>query len=79
MRRFMLVRHEDVTGVSGEGVIAYGCEFPDGTVTVHWNGSLPCTQVWPSASGIEGVKAIHGHSGRTVVRWVDGFTLGDGL
>lgn len=77
MRRFVLLRHEDVTGVSGDGVVAHGCEFPDGTCAVHWNGELPCTQVWPSVSGVEGVKVIHGHSGRTVIRWIDGFDLGD--
>ena len=79
MRRFKLVRYDDPSGVSGVGIVAYGVEFPDGTCAVHWHGDYPCTQVWPSVSaasqvnGLIGVRAVHGHSGRTMVRWVDGF------
>ncbi|MGH3360297.1 MAG: hypothetical protein ACRDO7_15965 [Nocardioidaceae bacterium] len=70
MRRFVLVRHQDVSGVSGTGVVAYGVEFPDGSVAVRWSSEHPCTTVW---SGVNDVREIHGHSGRTVLRWVDEF------
>ena len=36
MRIFSLVRHEDVSGVSGTGRVADGVEFNDGTVVLRW-------------------------------------------
>lgn len=41
-RRFTLVRHDDVTGVSGTGVVADGVRFPDGVVALrHAPNGLP--------------------------------------
>lgn len=68
-RRFELVRHADVSGVSGTGVVAEGVEWSDGTVTLHWCGRYPTTTVWQD--GIEAVRAIHGHQGATTIRWLD--------
>lgn len=69
-RRFRLVRHEDVSGVSGTGVITHGVEWPDGAVCVRWSvpGMPPSTSVWDS---IEHVIAVHGHQGKTEVEWID--------
>ena len=37
MRRFVLERREDVTGISGTGIILYGVEwYPGGPVDVYW-------------------------------------------
>lgn len=80
MRRFVLLRHGDITGISGTGVVAHGIEFTDGTCAVHWLGDFPCVQVWPAmagTNGVNGVRVIHGHSGRTVVRWLDPFRTTD--
>lgn len=68
MRTFYLRRREDVTGVSGVGDVAEGCQWRDGTVTVRWYGEHPSTVNW---SSIEDAMAIHGHDGRTVVAWTD--------
>lgn len=68
MRRFTLWREVDVSGISGTGTVAEGCEFSDGSTVVHWVGELPSTSVWPS---VRDVAAIHGHNGKTQVRWVD--------
>jgi hypothetical protein len=70
VRRFVLDRLEDVTGVSGTGVVAEGVEFTDGVVCLHWQG------VWPSSivhyeRGMEAVESVHGHNGSTVIRWLD--------
>lgn len=66
MRTFRLVRDEDVTGVSGTGVVAEGVEFSDGAVVLKWVvGEHQSTVSWPR--GIESVVAIHGHDGRTRV------------
>lgn len=74
MRRFLLVRHSDPSGVSGTGIVAQGVEFPDGSVALRWSCSRPSTAVWGS---VEDVRRIHGHNGRTVIRWLDGFRPDD--
>lgn len=67
MRTFSLQRDEDVSGVSGTGVVAEGVEFSDGTVALRWTaGEHGSTVVWDS---IEPVVLIHGHDGRTSVVW----------
>lgn len=69
MRRFLLNRTEDVTGVSGTGTVAEGVEFTDGTVALAWIvGAHRSLVLWHS---IESVRAVHGHDGRTVVEWID--------
>jgi hypothetical protein len=68
LRRFRLVRHHDVSGISGTGIVAYGVRFPDGVVVTRWNGRVAQTCVWAS---IEDAEAIHGHGGSTVVEWMD--------
>jgi hypothetical protein len=62
MRIFELVRHEDVTGLSGTGVIAEVAEFTDGTVAVRWVTEHRSTAIWPS---VEDMLAVHGHGGLT--------------
>lgn len=36
MEIFELVRNNDVTGISGVGVVAEGVIFSDGTVALRW-------------------------------------------
>jgi hypothetical protein len=67
-RRFRLMRHEDVSGVSGTGPVAEGVQFTDGAVALRWYGDYPTTTVW---DGIDSVIAIHGHNGATEVEWLD--------
>lgn len=68
VKRFQLLRHHDVSGVSGTGVVAEGVQFTDGTVVIRWYGEHPSTVVWAS---IMAAIAIHGHSGNTEVVWID--------
>jgi len=67
-RTFELVRYQDLSGVSGTGVVAEGCVFTDGSVALRWRGSNPATAVWPD---LESVLAVHGHQGATEVRWLE--------
>jgi hypothetical protein len=69
-RRFRLIRHEDVSQVSGVGVVAHGVQFPDGPCALRWStpGMPPSTAVWES---IEAIEAVHGHQGKTEVDWID--------
>ncbi|WP_328995345.1 hypothetical protein OG394_12200 [Kribbella sp. NBC_01245] len=67
-RTFELVRHADLSGVSGTGVVAEGCVFTDGSVALRWRGDNPATAVWPD---LDSVLAVHGHHGATEVNWLD--------
>lgn len=62
MRLLRLVRDEDITGVSGTGVVAEGVEFDDGVVVIRWRGPDRSTVVW---ADIEAAERVHGHDGRT--------------
>ena len=69
MRLFQLVRDEDVTGVSGTGVVAEGVEFSGGVVVLQWLTKWPTSVVFHDR-GIESVEAIHGHGGATRIEWL---------
>lgn len=66
MKTFVLEREEDVSGVSGTGVVAEGVEFSDGSVCLKWLGRFDSTVIWKS---IHHVETIHGHDGKTKVVW----------
>jgi hypothetical protein len=73
MRRFHLVRDEDVTGLSGTGIVAEGVLFDTGTAVMRWT-TQPYSSlvIWHAADGgIEGLQAIHGHGSRTRIAWLD--------
>lgn len=63
---FELHRDNDVSGVSGTGVVADGAVFPDGVTVVRWRGERRSTVVWQD---LEDVEAIHGHGGATRIVW----------
>lgn len=70
---FVLVRDQDVSGVSGVGIVANGILWPDGQAAIHWTGSAYPTTT-PHPGGMESVIAVHGHGGATRVVWqtIDG-------
>ena len=68
-RPFVLMRDTDVSGVSGTGVVADGCAFPDGTVALRWRGGNPTSVVFHD-NGVASVEAIHGHGGATRIVWL---------
>lgn len=71
MRRFELHRDEDVSGVSGTGVVAEGVAFGgDGPVALRWTSEWPTSVVFHDR-GIESLEAVHGHNGRTRIVWLD--------
>lgn len=67
-RRFVLVRHRDLSGVSGTGIVADGCEFPSGKCVVAWRGKRPSVAVYDSMLAVEDV---HAHKGATEIRFID--------
>jgi hypothetical protein len=70
LRRFIVRRDTDVSGVSGTGIVCEGVVFSDGHAAIHWiDSKYPWTT--PIPEGVEGVLEVHGHNGKTRVVWVD--------
>jgi hypothetical protein len=69
LRTFELHRVEDVSGMSGTGVIADGVVFPDGRCAYRWRGGVAAVATTVTADSIGDVERIHGHEGRTRIVW----------
>jgi hypothetical protein len=68
VKRFLLNRLEDETGISGTGYVAEGVEFSSGKVAMRWRTETSSMAFYES---IVDVDRLHGHSGRTVIEWID--------
>jgi len=62
VRKFVLVRDHDLSGVSGVGEVAEGVVFSDGTVALLWKSDHASTAFYAS---VRDVERIHGHNGCT--------------
>ena len=79
MRTFKLLRIVDETGTSGIGHVAEGVRWSDGSVSLRWLSPTPSFINYegiPSDARLqrEGdlhVKIVHGHSGKTLVKYDD--------
>lgn len=67
VRRFVLVRHIDVTGISGTGKIAVGTEWPDKTCTMFWLG----TKTHGFYHDMNQIQEIHCYGGNAHVEFAD--------
>lgn len=68
IKRFYVVRTEDVSGVSGTGRVAEGVEFTDGTCAIRWLSHTSATGVY---ANVKQLLIIHGHEDRTTVEYID--------
>jgi hydroxymethylpyrimidine/phosphomethylpyrimidine kinase len=64
MKAFYLLRHEDVHGNSGTGVVAEGVIFYDGTGAFTW---LSPEKTVTTFQSIQTIKRLHSHQGRTEI------------
>lgn len=74
-RRGLIVRKEDVSGISGVGVIGEFMEASDGAVAYRWLGGPPQNQPkWEfyDKKTTAPFEQISGHTGRTELIWIDG-------
>jgi hypothetical protein len=71
-RSFLLVRHRDVSNVSGTGVVAEGTEWTDGSASLRWRGEHATTTFFET--GLRSILAVHGHDGQTEIMFLDGST-----
>ena len=62
------MRVEDVSGVSGTGVVAEGVLFSTGKVVLSRCSEYHSVTAYDSSADL---LAIHGHKGRTRVDWLD--------
>lgn len=66
MRNFQLNRTEDISGISGVGIVAEGVEFSNGRCVVSWLTKYTSIVVYDN---IETVIAIHSHDGGTKIEY----------
>lgn len=64
MTKFVLVRDEDISGVSGTGIVAEGIEYSNGSVAITWLTPYRCFASYESMKALE---HVHSHGGRTRV------------
>ena len=68
MRRFVIDRKQDITNISGTGIILYGIEwFPDGPCDVFWLRTKTTGQ-YPS---IDVVRSTHCYGGNAEIVFLD--------
>jgi len=69
LREYYLQRNEDFSGVSGTGIVAQGVVMPSGKCIHEWSESYVTSHnIYPN---INAVQHIHGHEGRTIVKFVN--------
>jgi hypothetical protein len=64
MKTFYLLRHEDVHGNSGIGVVAEGVIFDSGICAMTWLSQISTVT---NFRGIRDVAKLHSHEGKTEV------------
>jgi hypothetical protein len=67
LQTFFLYRWEDVSGVSGTGVVAEGVRFGNGKCAVTWRGPVKSVTIYDS---VEDLVRIHLHGGKTGLFWL---------
>lgn len=60
MKRFYLLRHEDLHGHAGLGVVAEGCIFDNGMGSMYWLSDEPTLTFF--IRGVRGIKKLHRHT-----------------
>jgi hypothetical protein len=67
MKRFFLIRTEDLTGVSGIGEVAEGVVFRSGIAALHWLREPYSIGIYQD---VDDIIRIHGHEGKTQLQFI---------
>jgi hypothetical protein len=68
MKKFFLLRHEDVHNNSGVGIVAVGVQLPSGKCVMEWLSKEVTETIFESA---EQITRLHSHGGLTELIWGD--------
>jgi len=68
IKTFYLMRHSDVNGLSGTGVVAVGVVYPNGRAHMQWISFKSSFEMHDS---VDSLIDIHGHGGSTQLIWGD--------
>lgn len=73
MRNFTVCRQADETGVSGEGIIAEGVEWGDGSISLRWLTPWPkgCIVFWHSMHDFLSVHILPHMRNGTIITFDD--------
>ena len=66
MKKFVLNRKVDVSGMSGTGIVAEGVIFSNGRVVLCWLSALSTIVVHEN---MENVEKLHCHGGQTIIEF----------
>ena len=69
MKRFVLRRDVDKTGVSGVGIVAEGVQSTNGVCVLFWLTKPRSVAAIYDNVGI--LNELHGHDGKTAIEWID--------
>lgn len=72
MKLIQLTRYEDVSGVSGTGLVAEGIMFRNGQCVISWLGEHSSLEIHPN---LQSIIDIHGHGGKTKVSVSDDYYI----
>jgi len=64
IQEFYLLRHKDIHGKSGEGIVARGVILPLGDIVIQW---ITVTSSITLFRNLEQVSEIHGHGDATEI------------
>lgn len=68
IKPFYLMRHQDLSGLSGTGIIAIGVVYPNGKAHMQWVSYKTSFEMHDS---VENLIDIHSHGGATELLWGD--------
>lgn len=71
VRTFKLVRHEDISGVSGLGTVAVGAQFPTGRCILEWLPGKVDVRSFNIYLSVQEIEEVNGHDGKTQIVWDD--------
>lgn len=64
MQKFYLLRDDDISGISGTGIVAEGVILNSGKVILEWIKEPSSINIFNS---IEDLEDVHGHNGATKI------------
>ncbi len=67
-KKFILSRSEDECKVSGTGIVAEGIQFSSGRCVISWVTATPSIAIYENIGDVE---IVHGHRGKTLIKWID--------